>query len=264
MQHLKNRIVLVTGASAGIGEACVRAFASQGARVIAAARRMERLEALARELRQAGGEVLSLGLDVRDRAAVERTLGRLPEGWGAVEVLVNNAGLGRGLEKLYEGDPSEWDEMLDTNVKGLLYVTRTIVPGMVSRGRGHVINIGSVAGREVYPGGNVYCASKFAVKALTRGLKMDLTGTPVRVTTIDPGMVETDFSVVRFRGDKARASKVYENIEALKAEDIADAAVWAATRPERVDVAEIVIMPVAQSSAMLNHRGPWQQPQKGR
>ncbi len=262
MQQLKNKIVLVTGASAGIGEACVRAFASVGARVIAAARRMERLEALARDVRQSGGEILSLGMDVRDRQAVERTLGRLPEEWSSVEVLVNNAGLGRGLEKLHEGDPAEWDEMLDTNVKGLLYVTRTIVPGMISRGHGHVINIGSVAGRELYPGGNVYCASKFAVKALTRGLKMDLLGTPVRVTTIDPGIVETGFSVVRFRGDKARAAKVYEDIEALKPTDIADAVVWSATRPERVDVTEMVIMPVAQSSAMLNHRGPWLQQNK--
>lgn len=255
---MKGKIVLITGASAGIGEACARAFAAAGADLILAARTLPKLESLAKELSASHGvRVLPLMLDVRHRVAVERTLGSLEPDWADVDVLVNNAGLGRGMDKLHEGNPDEWDEMLDTNVKGLLSVTRFVVPGMVARGRGHVINVGSLAGRETYPGGNVYCATKFAVKALTRGLKMDLLGTPIRVTTIDPGMVETDFSVVRFRGDKERAAKVYENIEALRPEDIADAVLWAATRPPRVNITEMVVLPTAQASATLNHRGPW-------
>ncbi len=255
MESLKGKVVLVTGASAGIGEACVRAFAGAGAAVVAAARRRKRLEALAEELRKTGGRVLPLFLDVRDRACVDATLSALSPEWAAVDVLVNNAGLGRGLDKLHEGDPAEWEEMLDTNVKGLLFVTRRVLPGMVARGRGHVINIGSVAGRETYPGGGVYCASKFAVRGLTRALKMDLTGTSVRVTTVDPGMVQTEFSKVRFRGDEARAAAVYKNLEALRPEDVADAVVWAASRPARVDVTELVLMPTAQSGATLVHRG---------
>jgi len=263
MASLTGRVALVTGASAGIGEACGRALAQAGADVVLAARRRDRVEELARELEGAHGvRALALALDVRDRRGVEAALGALPAPFAAVDILVNNAGLGRGMDKLYQGDPAEWDEVLDTNVKGLLYVTRCLVPGMVERGRGHVVNLGSVAGREVYPGGNVYCASKFAVKALTRALKMDLLGTPVRVTTVDPGMVETEFSVVRFRGDRERAAKVYENLEALQPEDIADAVLWAVTRPARVDVTEIVVMPTAQSSAMLNHRGPLAGPEK--
>jgi len=263
MESLKGRVALVTGASAGIGEACARALAGAGAHVVVAARRRERVEALARELEgEHGVRALAVALDVRDRSAVEAALAPLPEPFTAVDILVNNAGLGRGMDKLYQGDPSEWDEMVDTNVKGLLYVTRCLVPGMVARGHGHVVNLGSVAGREVYPGGNVYCATKFAVRALTGALKMDLLGTPVRVTTVDPGMVETEFSMVRFRGDRERAAKVYENLEALRPEDVADAVLWAVTRPPRVDVTEIVVMPTAQSSALLNHRGPLVGPEK--
>jgi 3-hydroxy acid dehydrogenase / malonic semialdehyde reductase len=258
MIDLKGKIVLITGASSGIGEACARAFAAAGADVILTARSLPALESLARELSETHGvRVLPLMLDVRHRIAVERTLGTLTADWAEVDILVNNAGLVRGMDKLYEGDPDEWDEMLDTNVKGLLLVTRAVVPGMIARGRGHVINIGSIAGRETYPGGGVYCATKYAVKALTRALRMDLLGTPIRVTTVDPGMVETNFSVVRFRGDKARAAKVYENIEPLHPGDVADAVVWAATRPARVNVSEMVVLPTAQASAMLNHRGPW-------
>ncbi|MGC8763278.1 MAG: SDR family oxidoreductase [Acidobacteriota bacterium] len=248
-------IVLITGASAGIGAACARAFARAGYDLILIARRKERLEALAQELSGASsGRVLPLALDVRDRRAVEETLGRLPADWSAVEVLVNNAGLGRGLDKLHEGDPGEWDEMVDTNVKGLLYVTRAVLPGMVARGRGHVVQIGSVAGREVYPGGNVYCATKFAVKALSRAMKVDLLGTPIRVSTVDPGMVETEFSVVRFRGDRQRAAKVYEGLKPLSPEDIADIVLWVVSRPPHVDITEVVVMPTAQSSATLAHR----------
>lgn len=257
MDSLRGRVAVVTGASAGIGEACARALARSGAAVVLAARRHERVEALAQSLRaECGVPALAVTLDVRDREQVQKVLGGLPAPFSEVDILVNNAGLGRGLDKLHQGEPEEWDEMIDTNLKGLLYVTRCLVPGMVERGRGHVVNIGSIAGRESYPGGNVYCATKAAVKSLTSALKMDLLGTPVRVTTVDPGMVETEFSVVRFRGDQERASKVYENLEALRPEDVSDAVLWALTRPGRCDVTEIVLMPTAQSSALLSHRGP--------
>ncbi len=257
MTNLAGRTVVVTGASAGIGRAVALAFGSAGCRLVLAARRREKLAELENALRDRhGAESLTIELDVRDRGAVESTLGALPSAWSQVDLLINNAGLGRGLDKLQEGNPDDWDEMIDTNVKGLLYVTRALLPGMVARKRGHVINIGSVAGREVYPGGNVYCASKFAVKALTRALKVDLLGTPIRVSTIDPGMVETDFSVVRFRGDEERAAKVYQGLKALSAEDIADIALWIAARPPHVDITELVVMPTAQATAMLNHREP--------
>jgi 3-hydroxy acid dehydrogenase/malonic semialdehyde reductase len=248
--------VLITGASAGIGEACARAFAAAGARLVLAARRAERLEALAAELaREHGARVHRLALDVRDREAVLAALGALPEPWSEVDVLVNNAGMGRGLEPLHEGDAAEWDEMIDTNVKGALYAIRAVVPGMVARGRGHVVNLGSVAGREVYPGGAVYCATKHALAAITKGLRMDLLGTGVRVSTVDPGMVETEFSVVRFRGDRERAEHVYRGMTPLTAADVADAVLWAATRPPHVDVAEILLFPTDQASATMVHRG---------
>ncbi len=257
MLTMKGRTAFITGASAGIGKACAEAFASAGASLLLAARRADRLEELAGELgAKHGTRCHCLELDVRRRDQVKESLRTLPAPWQEIDVLINNAGLGRGLDKLQEGSPEEWEEMLDTNVKGLLYVTRAVVPGMVARGRGHVINIGSLAGRELYPGGNVYCASKFAVKALTRGLKMDLLGTPVRVSTVDPGMVETEFSVVRFRGDKDRASSVYKGLKALTPEDIADAVLWVATRPLHVDVTEMVVLPTAQASATLNYREP--------
>jgi 3-hydroxy acid dehydrogenase / malonic semialdehyde reductase len=248
---LENRIAFVTGASSGIGEACARALAAEGARLVLAARREERLEGLAAELKT---QTHLVTLDVRDRAAVERAVAELPAEWAAIDVLVNNAGLGRGLDKLHEGSVDDWEQMIDTNVKGLLYVTRAVVPGMVARGRGHVVNIGSVAGHEVYPGGNVYCATKHAVDALTKGLRMDLVDTPLRVSTIDPGLVETEFSVVRFHGDADRARKVYENIEALTGADIADAVVYCVTRPPHVQINEIVITPTNQASALVVHR----------
>lgn len=251
---LTGRVVLVTGASAGIGEACARAFARAGARLVLAARSVDRLEALARELGEQGTEALPLELDVCDRVAVDRALGSLPADWSSIDVLVNNAGLALGFEKLHEGQPDNWDRMIDTNVKGLLSVTRAVVPGMVARGRGHIINIGSVAGHETYPNGNVYCATKYAVDALTKGLRMDLVDTPLRVSTVDPGMVETDFSLVRFKGDEERAAKVYANIEPLTPEDVADAVVYCATRPAHVQINEIVLTPTHQASAMLIHR----------
>jgi 3-hydroxy acid dehydrogenase/malonic semialdehyde reductase len=192
---LKGKIVFVTGASSGIGAATALAFAAEGARLLLAARRMEKLAAVAAEALQRGAEAVhTLSLDVRDRKAVEQTVAALPAEWAAIDILVNNAGLSRGLEKLYKGSIDDWEEMLDTNVKGLLYVTRALVPGMVERGRGHVVNLGSTAGELTYPGGAVYCASKAAERAINDGLRQDLLGTPIRVTTVDPGMVETEFS----------------------------------------------------------------------
>jgi serine 3-dehydrogenase len=242
--------VLITGASAGIGEACARAFAGAGARLILAARRAERLASLAAELeRESGTESHWVSLDVRDPGVVTRVLEDLPAEWVEIDVLVNNAGLSRGLDPIQEGELRDWEEMIDTNVKGLLYVTRAVLPGMVERGRGHVIDIGSTAAHEVYPGGNVYCATKHAVKAITQGLRQDLLGTGVRVSQVDPGMVETEFSVVRFRGDEERAEKVYEGFRPLGAEDVAEAVLWCATRPEHVNVDEIILKSVDQASS---------------
>lgn len=257
MTSLRGRIVLVTGASSGIGAACVEAFAAAGARVIAAARRervLGRMMARAQMRRQT--EIHPLVLDVRDAAAVQQAVETLPEGWRDVDVLVNNAGLARGLDPVYENTPDEIDQMIDTNVKGLLYVTRAVVPGMKARGRGHVINIGSTAGHAVYPGGTVYCASKHAVRAITHGLKMDLHGTPIRVSTVDPGLVETAFSEVRFDGDTARAASVYANTTPLTPADVADAVLYVASRPPHVTIHEVVLMPTAQSSATMVHRTP--------
>jgi serine 3-dehydrogenase len=255
MNSLRNKIVFITGASSGIGKACARAFAAEGAKILMCARRGERLASLAAELKKAfAGEVHHFNLDVRSEPAVGKAVAGLPEEWRAIEVLVNNAGLSRGLSKLHEGLISDWEEMIDTNVKGLLYVSRAVIPGMVARGAGHVINIGSIAGYEVYPGGNVYCATKFAVRALSRGLRLDLNGTPVRVSEVAPGMVETEFSEVRFHGDKERAAKVYQGLEPLSGADIADAVVWCATRPAHVNVSEMIVMPTAQASTTMVYR----------
>jgi NADP-dependent 3-hydroxy acid dehydrogenase YdfG len=251
---LSGRTVLITGASAGIGAACARAFAEEGARLLLAARRADRLGELADKLRGAGTDVYTLELDVRDAEAVSGALGALPAEWREIDVLVNNAGMGRGLDKLWLGNPVDWDEMVDTNVKGLLYVTHAVLPGMVERGRGHVINLGSVAGHEVYPGGAVYCATKHAVGAITRGLRMDVLGTGVRVSTVDPGMVETEFSVVRFHGDEARAKNVYRGMTPLTAPDIADTVLWVATRPPHVCIDEIILKPTDQATSTLVHR----------
>ena len=253
MTRLQDRIVFVTGASAGIGEACVHAFAAAGAHVIAAARRRDRLEELARRVAAESGTRLHLlELDVRDRDAVAAAVAELPAGWAEVDVLVNNAGLGRGLDKLHEGSADDWDEMIDTNVKGLLYVTREVVPGMVARGRGHVVNIGSVAAAWPYPGGNAYGATKAFVHQFSLNLRADLLGTPVRVTDLEPGLCSgTEFSEVRFHGDTARAAAVYKDTQALTADDIADAVQWAVTRPPHVNVNTISLMPVTQAFGPL-------------
>jgi 3-hydroxy acid dehydrogenase/malonic semialdehyde reductase len=255
MNNLKGSTVFITGASSGIGEACARAFAALGARLLLAARRADRLSDSAAGLRTAGAEdVLLLTLDVRDSAAVDATVAGLPLEWKAIDVLVNNAGLSRGLEKLYEGKREDWEEMIDTNVKGLLYVTRAVVPGMVERRKGHVVNLGSTAGEMTYPGGAVYCATKAAERAINDGLRQDVLGTPVRVTSVDPGMVETEFSEVRFRGDTSRAAKVYQGLTPLRADDVADAIVWAATRPAHVNIARISLTPVDQANSLLFNR----------
>ena len=255
MDSLRDRIVFITGASSGIGQACAREFAREGARILMCARRADRLERLAAELKsEFGVPVNFFKLDVRDQQAVEKALAGLPEEWRAVDVLVNNAGLSRGLDKLHEGRISDWEEMIDTNVKGLLFVSKAVIPGMISRGRGHIINIGSIAGHEVYPGGNVYCATKFAVNALSRGLRLDLSGTPLRVTSVDPGMVETEFSLVRYHGDAARAAKTYQGLTPLGPGDIAAVVAFCATRPAHVNISEVIAMPTAQASATLVHR----------
>jgi 3-hydroxy acid dehydrogenase/malonic semialdehyde reductase len=255
LDSLKGRIVLITGASSGIGAACARVFGKNGARLILNARRKELLVALASELRKHHGTTSLIShFDVRDFAQVKNALEQLPVEWQAVDILVNNAGLARGLDVLYEGHIEDWDEMVDTNVKGLLYVTRMVVPGMVKRRRGHVVNIASIAGFQTYPKGNVYCASKAAVRVISEGLKQDLTGTPIRVTAISPGLVETEFAEVRFRGDKQRATKTYSGLTPLVAEDVADAVYFCVTRPPHVNINEIVLMPTDQSSTTLAHR----------
>ncbi len=252
---LKHKNVFITGASSGIGEACAVAFAREGANLLLAARRREKIEALARNLEDTYG-VMTHGfqLDVRNREDVERAVASLPPAWDHIDILVNNAGLSRGLVKLHAGEIQDWEEMIDTNVKGLLYVTRAVLPGMVKRNSGHVINMGSIAGHEVYPNGNVYCASKYAVTAISRGMKMDLLGTNVRVSSVDPGLVETEFSEVRFRGDTARAAAAYQNMTPLKGEDIAEIVVFCATRPPHVDIAQVTVMPTDQASVNHVHR----------
>lgn len=244
---LIDRHVLITGATSGIGLACARAFAAAGAVVTVTGRRADRLATLAEEL---ATTVTTLCFDVTDRSATQAALG----GVDTPDVLVNNAGLASGLDPLQSGDFADWDAMLDTNVKGLLHVTRTLLPGMVARGSGHVINIGSIAGHEVYPGGAVYCASKHATDALTKGMRHDLIGTGVKVSTVDPGMVETEFSLVRFGGDADRASKVYEGVDPLTPEDIAETVVWVADRPAHVQIAEVIVFPTAQVAATRVHR----------
>lgn len=255
MAQFDRQIVMVTGASAGIGAATARAFAREGARLILMARRKARLDELSEELKPAHGtECLCLEVDLRDAAGTVQKLEGMPAEWKNVDVLVNNAGLARGVDKLHEGELADWDQVIDVNIRGLLAVSRAVIPWMVKRGRGHIINLGSIAGHEVYPGGAVYCASKFAVRALSQGMKMDLMGTPLRVTSIDPGLVETEFSMVRFAGDKERAKTPYKGIEPLYPEDIADAIVWSASRPAHVNIADMVIFPTAQASSTLVHR----------
>lgn len=255
MNRIQGKVVVITGASAGIGAACARAFARHGAELILLARREDRLNQVADEIeKEHGKRPRTFVLDVRDRDGVV-AFGEQLEADGVVpDVLVNNAGLSRGLAKLHEGSFEDWDEMIDTNIKGLLNVTRAILPMMVRRDRGHVVNIGSTAGHLVYPGGNVYNATKFAVRALNEAMNLDLLGTRIRVSSIDPGMVETEFSLVRFRGDKERAAAVYRGFKPLTAEDVADAVLYVVNAPEHVNVLDMVILPTAQRNFYLVDR----------
>lgn len=247
---LKNKIVYITGASSGIGSACAKQFAKSGAKLLLCARRGGLVDELAEQLQHEYGiETLAMQLDVSRREDVAKKLQALPAAWQGVDILVNNAGLAAGLDFIQEGNVDDWDEMIETNIKGLLYMTRELLPKMVVRNTGHIINIGSIAGHQVYPKGAVYCATKHAVKAITEGLRMDLLGTKIRVSTVDPGAVESNFSLVRFKGDATRAKNVYAGIEPLQPDDIAEAVHYCATRPAHVNISEMIIMPTDQASA---------------
>ena len=250
-----DKIVFITGASSGIGAGCARKFASQGASLILNARNEEKLSALKEELEQQyGARVCLLPFDVRDHKTAAKALASLPDEWKAIDILINNAGLVIGVDKEHEGNLDEWDIVIDTNIKSLLAMTRLVVPGMVARGRGHIINIGSIAGDAAYAGGSVYCATKAAVKALSDGLRIDLVDTPLRVTNIKPGLVETNFSVVRFRGDKDKADNVYKGIRPLTGDDIAETVYFAASVPEYMQIAEMLVMPTYQATGTIVSR----------
>jgi NADP-dependent 3-hydroxy acid dehydrogenase YdfG len=246
-----NKIVLITGATSGIGLACARKFAENGDRVILTGRNESRLADIKKELTEKGSDVLTLTFDVRNREKASDFIKSLPTEWQEIDILVNNAGLALGLEPEYEGNLDDWETMIDTNIKGLLTMTRLVVPGMVKRNRGHIINVGSVAGDAAYAGGNVYCATKAAVKALSDGLRIDVANTAIRVTNLKPGLVETNFSNIRFRGDNDRAANVYKGIKPLTGDDIADVAVYAANAPEHVQIAEVLILATHQASGSV-------------
>lgn len=252
---LENKIVLVTGASAGIGEACAYRFAKEKSKLILVARKSKKLKKVAEKVKKLYGvEVLEVELDVRKYEAVKHAIENLPPEWKNIDILINNAGLARGMDKIQNGDLNDWEEMIDTNVKGLLYVTKSVVPRMIERQTGHIFNIGSMAGREVYPSGNVYCATKHAVKALSKGMTLDLNGTCIRVTNVDPGLVETEFSIVRFHGDENKAKNVYTGYKPLSGNDIAEVIVFAANAPIHVTIQDIAITPTAQASATQVHK----------
>lgn len=249
------KTVLITGASSGIGAGCARKFASEGYRLILNARNEQKLQEVRDEITaKYGSDVLLLPFDVRDRKAASDAIASLPDNWKDIDVLINNAGLVIGVDKEFEGCLDEWDIVIDTNIKALLAMTRMVVPGMVARGRGHIINIGSIAGDAAYPGGSVYCATKAAVKALSDGLRIDLVDTPLRVTNIKPGMVETNFTVVRYRGDKAAADAFYKGIRPLTGDDIALTVYFAASLPEHIQLAELLVMPTNQATGTISYR----------
>ena len=251
---MERKVALITGATSGIGEACARKFANGGYDLVITGRNVDRLKAVEQQARQLGADVLALEFDVRDRKAAAAAVESLKGKWAVIDVLINNAGLALGLDKEYEGDLDDWETMVDTNVKGLLTTTRLIVPGMVERNKGHVINIGSVAGDAAYAGGSVYCATKAAVKAITDGLRIDVAHTAVRVTNVKPGLVETNFSIIRFHGDKQRADNVYKGIKPLTGDDIADVAFYAASAPEHVQVAEVLVLATHQANGTVVDR----------
>jgi len=250
MSLLTGKTTFITGASAGIGKACAELFAKEKSNLILTARRINRLKTLAKKLEEENKiKVKCLKLDVRNFEEIEQTIKSLEKNWKKVDILINNAGLSRGLNKIYEGKKEDWDEMIDTNIKGLAYVTRHILPLMVKRKNGHVINIGSTAGHEVYPNGNVYAATKFAVKALSQSTRLDVLDKGIRVTSVDPGMVETEFSLVRFRGDKQKAKNVYKGLKPLNPKDVAEAVLFCATRPKEVNINQLILTPLAQASS---------------
>lgn len=245
------KIALVTGATSGIGWATAEALAKHGYNLIICGRRKERLEELAAKVPV---KTFQLTFDVCDRKAVDEALGSIPEEWSKIDVLINNAGNAHGLSKIQDGNVEDWDAMIDINVKGLLYVTKALVPAMIERGSGHVVNVGSIAGKEVYPNGNVYCASKHAVDAINNGMRLDLLGTGVKVSQVCPGLVETEFSLVRFKGDSSRADSVYQGFDPLTAEDIADLIQFIVTRPAHVNIADALILPTAQVASTMVHK----------
>jgi NADP-dependent 3-hydroxy acid dehydrogenase YdfG len=255
MEKFKNKIILITGANSGIGKACAEKFAGDGAKLILCSRNIDKLIKVAEEInKKYNTEILTYQLDVRDKVKVQTVIEELPKKWQKIDVLINNAGGALGLEKFQDGNTDDWDEMIDSNVKGLLYISRNVVPLMIKNKKGHVINIGSIAGIAAYPNGAVYCGVKAAVKLISDGLRMDTVDTPIRVTNIQPGMVETNFSLVRFHGDKERAKKVYQNIKALTPEDIADIVFYSASLPAHVQICEVTVTPTAQASATVVHR----------
>jgi len=254
MSRIKGKLALITGASAGIGLACARRFAADGANLVLWARRGDRLEEVAAELTQAGVRVLTAAVDVRDRAAVNRAAEALIKAGAVPDIVLNNAGLAAGLAKVQDGDPDDWDRMIDTNLKGLLYVSRAFLPAMVARGTGHVVNIGSTAGHQVYQMGNVYNATKFGVRALTEGMNLDVAGTKIRVSSVDPGHVETEFATVRFHGDQAKAKAVYEGFRPLAPADVADTIGYVVNLPEHVNILDLILVPTQQRSVHLIDR----------
>jgi NADP-dependent 3-hydroxy acid dehydrogenase YdfG len=247
------RIVMITGATSGIGEAAAKLLSTHDYKLILTGRRTDRLQHISDELSKRT-EVITLAFDVRDREGVHKAVASLPREWQAIDVLINNAGNAHGLDPIHSGSIDDWDAMMDINVKGLLYVTREVTPGMVERKGGHIINIGSIAGKEVYPNGNVYCASKFGVDALTRGMRIDLNPYGIKVTSINPGLVDTEFSLVRFKGDEGKASQVYKGLKPLTAEDIADVILYTLNAPSHVVLADVTILPTAQASATVVRR----------
>lgn len=249
-----NKIVFITGATSGIGEACSKIFAASGYSLILTGRNQEKLNAIEKEIAHNGNQIITLTFDIRDREETSKAISSLPDEWKNINVLINNAGLALGLDKLHEGSFDDWDIMIDTNIKGLLNITRLIVPYMVERNKGHIINIGSVAGDAAYANGNVYCATKAAVKFLTDGLRIDLAHTPIKVTNVKPGLVNTNFSLTRFHGDKQQANDVYKGIKPLSGEDIADTILYIANAPAHVQIGEILILPTHQANGYTIYR----------
>ena len=250
MSLLKGKITFITGASSGIGKACAEVFAREKSNLILTARRIERITTIAKKLEKEHGiKIKCIKLDVRNYEQVEKTINSLESNWKKIDILINNAGLSRGLDKIHEGKKEDWDKMIDTNVKGLAYVTRHVLPLMVKRKKGHVINVGSTAGHDVYPAGNVYAATKFAVKALSQSTRYDVLDKGIKVTSVDPGMVETEFSLVRFRGDKERAKKVYTGIKPLTPKDVAETVLFCATRSQNVNINQVILTPLYQASS---------------